>query len=72
MKVALHSGQLLQPVPGGIGRYTHSLLRVLPRAGVETVAFAAGARPPGVPKDFISDFAMPKYRLPAASMLPNN
>jgi glycosyltransferase involved in cell wall biosynthesis len=50
VKVALHSGQLLQPVPGGIGRYTHSLLRVLPRAGVETVAFAAGARPQGVPK----------------------
>ncbi len=50
MKVALHSGQLLQRVPGGIGRYTHSLLRVLPRVGVDTVAFAAGARPQGVPK----------------------
>ena len=50
MKVALHSGQLLQPVPGGIGRYTHSLLRVLPRVGVDVVAFAAGARPTGVPR----------------------
>ena len=50
MKVALHSGQLLQPVPGGIGRYTHSLLRVLPRVGVDVVAFAAGARPSGVPR----------------------
>jgi len=50
MKVALHSGQLLQPVPGGIGRYTHSLLRVLPSAGVDVVAFAAGARPGGVPR----------------------
>ena len=35
LKVALHSGQLLQPVPGGIGRYTHSLLRVLPTVGVD-------------------------------------
>jgi glycosyltransferase involved in cell wall biosynthesis len=50
MKVALHAGQLLQPVPGGIGRYVHSLLRVLPTAGVDVVAFAAGARPSGVPR----------------------
>src|SRR5690349_24979016 len=49
MRVALHAGQLLQPVPGGIGRYVHSLLRVLPDAGVDAFAFAAGARPPGVP-----------------------
>ena len=42
LKVACHAGQLLQPVPGGIGRYTHSLLRTLPAAGVEAVAFAAG------------------------------
>jgi glycosyltransferase involved in cell wall biosynthesis len=50
LKVACHAGQLLQPVPGGIGRYTHSLLRTLPAAGVEAVAFAAGARPAGVPR----------------------
>ena len=50
MKVALHCGQFLQPVPGGIGRYAHSLLRVLPTVDVEVVAFAAGARPPGVPR----------------------
>ncbi len=50
LKVAFHAGQLLQPVPGGIGRYTHSLLRSLPTAGVETVAFAAGARPASVPR----------------------
>ena len=50
MKVAVHAGQLLQPVPGGIGRYVHSLLRVLPAAGVDAFAFAAGARPPGVPR----------------------
>lgn len=43
--VALHAGQLLQPVPGGIGRYVRSLLGALPGAGVEPVAFAAGRRP---------------------------
>jgi glycosyltransferase involved in cell wall biosynthesis len=50
LKVACHAGQLLQPVPGGIGRYTYSLLRALPAAGVDAVAFAAGARPSGVPR----------------------
>jgi glycosyltransferase involved in cell wall biosynthesis len=50
MRAAVHAGQLLQPIPGGIGRYVHSLLRVLPAAGVEAYAFAAGARPPGVPR----------------------
>jgi len=49
MKVAVHAGQLLQPVPGGIGRYVHSLLRALPTVGVDAFAFAAGARPPAVP-----------------------
>jgi glycosyltransferase involved in cell wall biosynthesis len=50
LQIALHAGQLLQPVPGGIGRYTHSLLRTLPAAGVRAVAFAAGGRPSGVPR----------------------
>jgi glycosyltransferase involved in cell wall biosynthesis len=50
LRIACHAGQLLQPVPGGIGRYTHSLLRTLPAAGVQTVAFAAGGRPSGVPR----------------------
>jgi glycosyltransferase involved in cell wall biosynthesis len=45
MNVALHAGQLLQPVPGGVGRYVRALLRHLPRQGVEVTAFAAGARP---------------------------
>lgn len=49
MRVAIHAGQLLQPVPGGIGRYTSALLTHLPAAGVEPVAFAAGDRPPTVP-----------------------
>jgi glycosyltransferase involved in cell wall biosynthesis len=45
VKVALHTGQLLQPAPGGIGRYVHALLRDLPSAGVEVAAFASGPRP---------------------------
>lgn len=49
MRVAVHAGQLLQRVPGGIGRYTHALLRGLPAAGVDAIAFAAGRRPPDVP-----------------------
>src|SRR2546430_13219402 len=60
MKVACHAGQLLQPIPGGIGRYVHSLLRVLPAAGVDAFAFAAGARPPGVPpRTVLVDLAPP-------------
>ena len=48
MKVAVHAGQLLQPVPGGIGRYEIALLRHLPEVGVAPIAFAAGSRPRGV------------------------
>ncbi len=51
MRAALHAGQLLQPVPGGIGRYVSALLSRLPTEGVEVIAFAAGARPGGVPGD---------------------
>lgn len=53
MRVALHAGQLCQPVPGGIGRYTGALLAALPGTGLDVVAFGAGPRPdgaaPGVP-----------------------
>jgi glycosyltransferase involved in cell wall biosynthesis len=49
MRVAVHGGPLLQPVPGGIGRYVQSLLRALPDTGVDAYAFGAGARPPGIP-----------------------
>lgn len=49
MKAALHAGQLLQPVPGGIGRYEIEIMRRLPQYGVDAVAFAAGERPRGVP-----------------------
>jgi glycosyltransferase involved in cell wall biosynthesis len=46
MEVALHVGQLLQPVPGGIGRYVRALLDALPGAGVGVRGFAAGAPAP--------------------------
>jgi glycosyltransferase involved in cell wall biosynthesis len=49
MRVAWHAGQLLQPVPGGIGLYTTALLTRLEGVGVEAVAFAAGPRPRTMP-----------------------
>jgi glycosyltransferase involved in cell wall biosynthesis len=45
ISVAFHAGQLLQPVPGGIGRYEVAMLDRLPDIGVEPIAFAAGPRP---------------------------
>jgi glycosyltransferase involved in cell wall biosynthesis len=45
VRVAFHTGQLLQPVPGGIGRYERAMLDHLPAYGIEPIAFAAGARP---------------------------
>src|ERR1700730_11957443 len=48
MRVAFHAGQLLQPVPGGIGRYSRAILDRLSSAGVDPIAFAAGARPAGL------------------------
>ena len=43
MRVGLHVGQLLQPVPGGIGTLTATLWSGLP-GHVELVPFAAGSR----------------------------
>ncbi|MEP6623537.1 MAG: glycosyltransferase family 1 protein [Acidimicrobiia bacterium] len=48
MKVGLHVGQLVQPVPGGIGRYIVHVAQNLPSADVEVVGFAAGAPSPRV------------------------
>ncbi len=45
IRVAIHAGQLLQKVPGGIGRYVAALLRELPAHDVEPIAFGAGHRP---------------------------
>ena len=42
MKVGLHVGQLVQPVPGGIGRYIVHVAQNLPSADVEVLGFAAG------------------------------
>jgi len=44
VRVAFHAGQLLQPVPGGIGRYERAMLSHLPDHGVAPIAFAAGPR----------------------------
>ncbi len=59
--VALHVGQLLQPVPGGIGRYVRALVRELPDAGVELSTFAAGT-PAGVPAGHV-DLGPPRGAL---------
>jgi glycosyltransferase involved in cell wall biosynthesis len=59
VKVALHVGQLLQPVPGGIGRYVRGLAGALPDAGVDVHAFAAGPRPAGVCEPY-TDLGWPR------------
>ncbi len=46
--IALHAGQLVQEVPGGIARYVRALMKELPRLGVNVEAFAAGNEPAGV------------------------
>jgi glycosyltransferase involved in cell wall biosynthesis len=40
-------------VPGGISRYARTLLRGLPRHGVDVTPFAAGTRIPSFPDDYI-------------------
>jgi glycosyltransferase involved in cell wall biosynthesis len=42
LRVALQTGQLDQPVPGGIGRYVEGLIRHLPEAGVTVDRFRGG------------------------------
>ena len=62
MKVGLHVGQLLQPVPGGIGRYIIHLAQNLPTTDVEVVSFGAGTpsrRVQGLIGDYI-DFGWPR------------
>jgi glycosyltransferase involved in cell wall biosynthesis len=49
VRIACHAGQLLQPVPGGIGRYVTELCNRLPDAGVDVIAFGAGPRPRHAP-----------------------
>ncbi len=59
MRIALHVGQLTQPVPGGIARYVRALLRELPRHDIEPVPFAAAPRPRGVTGDYV-DLGWPR------------
>ncbi|MBI2169531.1 MAG: glycosyltransferase family 4 protein [Actinobacteria bacterium] len=47
-RVGLHVGQLLQRIPGGIGRYVGILHDGLRRRGVDVISFAAGAAPAGL------------------------
>ena len=49
MKVALHVGQITQPIPGGIGRYTRSLIESLPRDEVTLYTFACAESPQDAP-----------------------
>lgn len=49
MKVALHVGQVTQPIPGGIGRYTKSLIRSLPKDEVTLYTFASADPPVDAP-----------------------
>jgi glycosyltransferase involved in cell wall biosynthesis len=42
IRVALHTGQLDRPVPGGIGRYVEGLLAHLPDGGVAVERFGGG------------------------------
>lgn len=49
MKVALHVGQVIQPIPGGIGRYTKSLIRALPNDEVTLYTFACADNPVDAP-----------------------
>lgn len=60
LRVGLHVGQLLQPVPGGIGRYVERLLAHLPAAGVDVVPFSAG-RPDPCPPGHV-DLGWPRGR----------
>ncbi len=45
MKVALHVGQIGQPIPGGIGRYTQSLIESLPKDEITLYTFACADDP---------------------------
>lgn len=49
MKVALHVGQVTQPIPGGIGRYTKSLIKALPKDEVTLYTFACADPPVDAP-----------------------
>jgi len=59
VQVAVHVGQLLQRVPGGIGRYVSHLVGALPETGVQVVAFAAGPQPPEVHGPYV-DLGWPR------------
>ncbi|MGH8991870.1 MAG: glycosyltransferase family 4 protein [Acidimicrobiia bacterium] len=60
LRLALHTGQLNRPVPGGIGRYVEGLVAHLPEAGIDVEPFAGGRwRSPAWQR-----FRLPPLRLP--------
>lgn len=59
--VALHVGQLLQPIPGGIGTYVRELLRTV-STSITLTAFAAGPRPAEVSVEY-TDLGWPRGAL---------
>ncbi len=65
LTVALHVGQLVQPVPGGIGRYVEHLVAHLPGAGVAVTPFSAGTppRPPARHHDLGQPHGSARYEL---------
>jgi glycosyltransferase involved in cell wall biosynthesis len=76
VRAAVHVGQLLQPVPGGIGRYVRNLVEALPAAGVDVQAFAAGPAPEGIapypdlgqPSGPVRDEAWHRFRRPVVKV----
>lgn len=62
LSVGLHVGQLLQPIPGGIGRYVGELARGLAGEGVRVVPFAAGRPPAGFADGYV-DLGWPRGAL---------
>jgi glycosyltransferase involved in cell wall biosynthesis len=64
MRAAIHTGQLQQKVPGGIGRYVGHLVDALPGAGVEVSTFGGGRLPPAVRYELWHRLRRPVVRAP--------
>jgi glycosyltransferase involved in cell wall biosynthesis len=62
MLIGMHVGQLLQPVPGGIGTYIRELLTHLPDSKCTVMAFAAGSQPAGLRTPY-TDLGWPRGAL---------
>ncbi len=65
LQVAIHAGQLLQPFPGGIGRYVGKLIEALPQADITPIPFAAGAPAQSIPNWVNLGFPYGRWRYEA-------